>query len=101
MAMLPVALCGVCAKGRPDHDHGPGCGQSTRLPQGLHSKTDAKASQKKPRDVRGFEVFKQGGVKQSGFEPLGAIRSRITISKISLTPYQIINDNNLKMKFCP
>jgi hypothetical protein len=29
------------------------------------SKTDASARQKKPREVRGFEVFKQGGVKQS------------------------------------
>jgi hypothetical protein len=47
------------------------------------SKSSA-TSIKKSRAVDArLESFKQGGVKQSGGEPLGAIRSRITLQGIS------------------
>ncbi len=55
------------------------------------SKTDASFSQKKPRVVRGFEVFKQGGVKQSDLGHSEQSGQGLRFQEISLIPYLILN----------
>jgi hypothetical protein len=51
---------------------------TARAAPGHPSKTGARARKKKPRSAARLRSLKQGGVKQSGGAPLGAIRSRIT-----------------------